>query len=75
MFSVLTNILRSDCEVMTCVSGLKAMELIQKNNRPCHILLDVMMADTNVFQVCKMIQNYVSIKGVSVIFIADKYDR
>jgi len=72
VFSVRTNTFRSDCEVMVCISGLKVVELIQKNNKPCHTLLDVMMADTNYFRVGKMIQNNDPIKDMSVIFIANK---
>lgn len=64
-----------DCKV-TCVdSGKKCIELLENNNIPDLILLDIMMPEMNGWEVAKKIQQNIEWKKIPIIFLSAVEDK
>ena len=58
-------------EVFVARNGAEAMEILQ-NNTPSLVVLDIMMPDTDGYQICRYIRATESLKQVKVVFISAK---
>lgn len=61
-------------EVVSTPSGLEALELIS-TVKPDLVLLDVILSDTNGFDVCKVIKSNEDTKNIKVIVCTNKLDE
>jgi len=61
---------------VTCVdSGKKAFELLEKNELPDLILLDIMMPDMSGWEVLKKLKENPSWENIPIIFLTARTDR
>lgn len=70
--TVLGALLRSDYTVRIATSGEKALQIINSDNAPDLILLDVMMPGMDGYEVCTQIKANPLTKNIPVIFITAK---
>ncbi|MEA2029296.1 MAG: response regulator [Campylobacterota bacterium] len=67
--TLLKDSLKSKYEVIAAKNGTKALELLQKNDLPDLILLDVGMPDIDGFEVCRRIKANPHTQDIPVIFL------
>lgn len=60
--------------VITAVSGKEALERV-KNDQPDAVLLDIIMADLNGFQVCRAINAEATGKKTPVVLVSSKREK
>lgn len=66
---VLSNFLSPFYAVKVANSGVRALEILEKNPKPDLILLDIMMPGMSGFDVCKRIKSNPMLMGIPVIFV------
>ncbi len=69
---VLSGFLKTDYHVRIATSGKKALEIAASENPPDLVLLDIMMPETDGFEVCRRLKNNAATKDIPVIFITAK---
>lgn len=70
---VLAETLRGDYRIKVATSGLAALEVIRaKGGKPDLILLDVMMAGMDGYEVCRRLKENPDTQGIPVIFVTAK---
>jgi CheY-like chemotaxis protein len=67
--------LNPNYNVITVDSGKKCLEVLQQNQRPDIILLDIMMPEMNGWEVFKCLRKNEQWKNIPVIFITAKTDN
>jgi DNA-binding response OmpR family regulator/DNA-binding CsgD family transcriptional regulator len=68
---LLATIFADDYNVSFATNGQKALELI-KNEKPCVILLDVMMPELDGYELCKQLKSDPQTETIPIIFITAK---
>ncbi|WP_006459974.1 response regulator [Thiomicrospira aerophila] len=66
---ILANGLKDDYRLKLANSGAKALELVKTSPQPDLILLDIMMADMDGYQVCQALKNDPDTQNIPVIFV------
>jgi len=67
---VLADALKSEYEVSVAPSGARALEIIDSDEKPDIVLLDVMMPGMDGYEVCKQIREDQSNQFVPVVFVS-----
>ena len=71
---ILAQGLMDQYDIRVATSGMAALELLQKTNRPDLILLDVMMPEMDGYEVCRRIKQDSALWDIPVIFVTAKGD-
>ncbi len=72
---VLAETLRADYRVKVATSGEAALDIVKKrDSKPDLILLDVMMAGLDGYEVCRRLKENPDTQGIPVIFVTAKND-
>lgn len=66
---VLGHCLIDRYRVLTAKTGKKALEILETDNPPDLVLLDVQLPDLNGYEVCRLIKSNPKTRGISVIFL------
>jgi diguanylate cyclase (GGDEF)-like protein len=69
---ILAELLRPDYKIRAATSGEKALKISFSENPPDLILLDVMMPDTDGYEVCRILKKSSQTKDIPIIFITGK---
>ena len=69
---VLANILQEDYDIQAAVNGAKALEIASGKNPPDVILLDVVMPETDGYEVCRRLKADERTSDIPVIFVTVK---
>ena len=69
---ILAELLRPDYKIRAATSGEKALKISFSENPPDLILLDVMMPDTDGYEVCRILKASFETKDIPIIFITGK---
>ncbi|MCP4110154.1 MAG: response regulator [Desulfobacteraceae bacterium] len=69
---ILATLLKEKYSPIAAINGLKALELVNKGNRPDLILLDVMMPEMDGYEVCNRLKSDKNTRNIPVIFITAK---
>jgi len=72
---VLNNLLKDHYEITAATNGKKALDLIQKGTYPDLILLDIMMPESDGFQMAQQLRMSEKTKDIPIIFITSLGDR
>ena len=67
--------LDSNFEVTMVTTGKKCFEILENNERPDIILLDIMMPDMSGWEILKKIKEHPTWKSIPVIFLTARTDR
>ncbi len=67
--NVLTELLKTDYQVLTATSGMDALQALDNHHLPDLILLDVIMPDMDGFSVCKKLRSNDRTHHIPVIFL------
>lgn len=59
-------------EVLIARNGTEALEIINGDNKPDLILLDIMMPDVDGYSICKYIKSEKNLKDIIVVFLSAK---
>ena len=70
--SVLGALLRLDYTVRVATNGEKALKIVESDNPPDLILLDVMMPGMDGFEVCKNLRKSVNTKDIPIVLLTAK---
>ncbi len=69
---ILATLLKEKYSPIAAISGLKALELVNKGNMPDLILLDIMMPEMDGYEVCNILKSDKNTRNIPVIFITAK---
>jgi len=69
---VLANILQEHYDVQAATNGIKALEIASGNNPPDVILLDIVMPETDGYEVCHRLKADERTRDIPVIFVTVK---
>ncbi|WP_372966177.1 EAL domain-containing protein [Marinobacter sp.] len=67
---VVTNALSQDYDLIIATSVAEAMDILEQNDKPHLILLDIMMPDTNGLEMCRNLKTRHDLQHIPVIFIS-----
>ena len=67
---VLNELLKDDYKLQSCKSGIKAIEICAKKNKPDLILLDIMMPEMDGLAVCKKLKSDPETEHIPIIFVS-----
>ncbi len=67
---LLNELLQDDYKLQSCKSGMKAIEICQKKNKPDLILLDIMMPEMDGLEVCKALKSQPETEHIPIIFVS-----
>lgn len=70
--SLLNEVLKTDYKMMVAKDGKKAIILAQSSSPPDLILLDIVMPETDGYEVLKRLKNSDDTKDIPVIFVTSK---
>lgn len=59
-------------EVLIARNGTEALDIINSDNKPDLILLDIMMPDVDGYSICKYIKSEKDLKDIIVVFLSAK---
>jgi len=65
----LSKLLKDEYHILIATSGLQALEIIEKQEKPDLILLDINMPEMNGYEVCKTLKNKSDTKDIPIIFV------
>lgn len=71
---LLTTILKDRFSVVAAKTGQKALQMVQKQNPPDLVLLDIVMPEMSGYEVCKVIKQNQNTQDIPVIFISSMSD-
>jgi diguanylate cyclase (GGDEF)-like protein len=71
---VLAEMLRKEYRIKFATSGVAALELASREDQPDLILLDVMMAGMDGYEVCRRLKEQPSTRGIPIIFVTARDD-
>ncbi|MGR9107116.1 MAG: HD-GYP domain-containing protein [Gammaproteobacteria bacterium] len=69
---VLNGILRERYKIRVALNGPKALEIVQSDNPPDLILLDIMMPEMDGYEVCRRLKRNFATSRIPVIFVTAK---
>ena len=69
---ILVELLRDDYHLRTTTSGEKAVAIVQSNDPPDLVLLDIMMPDMDGFEVCRALKQDPLTNPIPIIFITSR---
>ena len=69
---ILDNILNEKYDVLAATDGVKALEIASGNNPPDVILLDILMPETDGYEVCRRLKTDEQTRDIPVIFVTVK---
>ena len=72
--SILANMLSSDYKILVAKNGEQTFKRISGDILPDLILLDIMLPDTDGFEICKRLKQNVRTEDIPVIFISARTD-
>lgn len=70
----LTDALNQDYDLIVATSAAQAMKILEQGDKPHLILLDIMMPDTDGFQMCRNLKARRDLQHIPVIFITSLSD-
>lgn len=70
--SLMSGLLKDKYHVKVACSGEKAIRIVQSGNPPDLILLDIMMPETDGYEVCRRLQQDLKTRDIPIIFLTAK---
>ncbi len=70
--SLMANLLKADYRVQVANEGANCIKLASSERPPDLILLDIMMADMNGYQVCRRLKSSAATRDIPIIFLTAK---
>ena len=70
--SLMANLLKADYRVQVANEGANCIKLASSDRPPDLILLDIMMADMNGYQVCRRLKSSAATRDIPIIFLTAK---
>jgi len=67
--TILSTLLKSHYQLKIAINGEKAIKIVQSENPPDLILLDVMMPGMDGFEVCKILKSSEQTSHIPIIFL------
>lgn len=72
---LLTEMLRDDCQTVSALNGLQALQLANADPAPDVILLDIMMPGMNGYEVCTRLKSEPKTSQIPIIFVTALTDK
>ena len=69
IIDVLDETLSPDYEILICLTGAEALELLQRDDTVDLILLDVLMPEMDGYEVCRRLKSGEKTKDIPVLFV------
>ena len=66
---ILESILKRNYEIVTAANGISCLNIVNSNNPPDLIILDIMMPEMDGYEVCRQLQAKKRSRNIPVIFI------